>query len=406
MNILLVNPAHPSTAHISAVRAWRFAEELASFGHRVVLLTALPKVAGQAPFKPMGPHDWRQPLVVAPAAYTDVVPAVGNALLRKMRTAWQLLRNGGHQSDWTKAAVTEGVRIGREFRPDVIWATYGKMEALIAAKRLSKRLGAPWVMDLKDNWRLFVPRPLWQPMGWRVRGWHAITANAQFTASQARHFHGSAAAVVYSGVDAAFFDLVRASAHAEDTAVPGFTINLIGSLYYADRLQVLMDGVAEWSAGLPEHERQRARLNYIGGDVEMFERAVAASGVGIDTQATGYLQIERLAASVHDAEVNMYVTHDGSFHHKLLELLVCNRPIIVYPCESAESHALVKQVGGELLEPGDAKGVARALADLLARSRKGPAQAHIPHSESCLQYSWPSQARLLEEVLTHVARTA
>lgn len=411
MNLLLVNPVHPSTPHISAVRAWRFALALSAIGHRVVLLTATPADADAPAIPPLASHDWRTPLVVAPCGFDidmGTAPAAGHPLVRRLRTAWQLLRHGGYQSLWADAAVATAERLADSFRPDAIWATYGKMEAVFVAKRLSGALGVPWVLDLKDNWELFVPAALRRIMAHRTRGWRAITANAAFTDLQARHWHGAVARIVYSGVDEAFF------APAEDLsrnppAGQEFVINLIGSLYYRDRLQVLLCGIAEWSRQLPASDRQRVRLGYLGGDIDMFQRSIGEAGLDIHSRAEGYLPIERMAAAGRNAAVNLYVTHDGSFHHKLLELLACDRPVLVYPPESAESHVLVAQVRGELIEPADAAGVAGALGALHRRWREGagrriaaPGATAAPNP--CERYSWNSQAHLLEEVLADAAR--
>ena len=70
---------------------------------------------------------------------------------------------------------------------------------------LAKAFGCPWVLDIKDNWELYVPSGLRRLMAWRTRGWAAVTANAEFTARKANIWQRSDAAIIYSGVDDVFF---------------------------------------------------------------------------------------------------------------------------------------------------------------------------------------------------------
>ena len=179
MNILMVHPVHPSTPHVSAVRTWRFAQELAALGHRVVLLTATPE-GETAACEVHSDHDWKKPLLLACASAASAEPKTHwPTSLRRVRTALRMLWQGGAAGTWLRAAVITGTRLPPAFQPDVIWCTFGQMEAVFAARQLARKLRRPWVLDLKDNWELFVPRGLRKLMAWRIRGSAAATANAE-----------------------------------------------------------------------------------------------------------------------------------------------------------------------------------------------------------------------------------
>jgi glycosyltransferase involved in cell wall biosynthesis len=405
MNLWLVNPVHPSTPHISAVRAWRFAQALSRMGHRVVVLTATPAGVNPGPIPIAEEHDWREPLVIAAAMFESGPPGSRNpALLRKLQTALKMVRHGGYGSRWADATVAAALGLGDRFRPDAIWATYGKMEAAFVAKRLSRLLGVPWVLDIKDNWEVFVPRLLRGTMARRLRGWRAITANCAFTRDQATRWHGGTPArIVYSGVDEAFFADLVPDAGGRPVANDAFVINLIGSLYYAEKLHALLQGVLNWVCQLTDEERQCIELRYLGSDVGMFERTIQDIGLPIATRSEGYLSIERMAAATRAAQVNMYVTHDGSFHHKLLELLASGPPVLAYPQEGAEARALACEIQGDLIEPVDPQGVEGALTALHRRWQRDDADGVCPAPPLCERFSWDLQARELEEVLAHVA---
>ena len=102
---------------------------------------------------------------------------------------------------------------------------------------------------------------------------------------------------------------------------------------------------------LTEGEKRKVVVRYLGGDVAMFTTAVRECIPQVRTEAKGYAPIEELAGCCRGSKVNMYVAHQGTFHHKLLELLACGRPMLAYPGESDESRRLVREAGGELLEP-------------------------------------------------------
>ena len=394
----MVNPVHPDTQHISAVRAWRFAQELAALGHRVVFLT-VPQLGKTSVFAaPLAAHDWTQPHVLAVdggAHSQTVLPPP----FRRLRTAWQMVVEGGARGQWVRNGVSAVVQQLAQFRPDVVWCTFGMMEAVFAAKQIAKSAACTWVLDIKDNWALYVPPGLRRLMVWRTHGWAAITANAEFTANQARLWQHADGCVIYSGVDDAFLAHVP-EAGGDDNQI---NITLVGSLYFPDCLDVLLQGIQLWSASLTPLERQRVSVSYLGGDIEMFQRAVHRWITGICTVAHGYVPAIELAKLCRASTVNVYVAHAGGFHHKLLELLACEQPILVYPAESDESRLLAKEVGGELFEATAPDNVAGLLAQICGRRRPGaPVKTK---GKTHRRYSWADQALQLERVLLSAIST-
>lgn len=390
MDILLVNPAHPRIAHVSAVRAWQFACELARRGHRVVLLSAAGESTECERGEHLQAHDWSRPYVLTPEVW-EQFPAdhAGSAALRKASTALRLVMSGGHQHRWVAGAVAAMVALRDRFCPEAIWATYGKMEAAIAAKRIARALGKPWVLDLKDSWELFVPGVLRRIMAWRIRGWTAMTANSEFNRELARVWHGADATVVYSGIDAAFFDAPG------DPDPSTFDLVLVGGLYSVGRLEALLAGLGTWVATLPAQEAMRVRLTYLGNDQARFEQATVPLHGCLAIRNPGFVPVGEMAALCRNAAMNLYIAFD-MFHHKLLELLASGRPLLAFPLETEESRRLARDVGGDLIEPADAAGVARALDAAYHAWRSG---AGLPVRPPSRTYSWQAQTRLLEEVL-------
>jgi len=400
VRLLFVNPTHPFTPHISGTRAWRFAEELAKSGHQVVLLCATLNHNHTADDGGIEDHDWRKPFVLA--CDPDGTNRVGNAVLsapvRKAVTVWSLLLHGGTMRRWATMADTAARRLFDRFRPDVVWATFGRMEAVFVARRVAYAVRCPWVLDIKDNWELYVPAGLRRMLVARTKGWAALTANSCFTQEKARIWQGTEATVIYSGVDPAFFADHTLGCRDSDL----FCINLVGGLYYREKLVDFVGGLKQWADSLASDERNKIQLRYLGGDRELFQEVASVGNLAIDVTTTGYIPVYEMAQHCRCCALNVYIAHGSGFHHKLLELLACGRPVIAYPTELEESRVLARYIGGELLTPNTPAAVASELARLHERWRAGGLTG--PALESAREFSWAAQAKRLEKVLDDVAK--
>lgn len=396
VNILMLNPVHPSVPHVSGVRAWRFSQELALLGHRVALITA-PMDGSSAVDADIAGHDWTRPLVIACHRMGEPSQGIsGNVLFRKSVTAMRLLQDGGADGAWGRAAVRWALRAGGIFDPDVIWCTFGQGESVIATRRIAEALGRPWVLDIKDNWELYVPRGLRRLMAWRTRGASAIVANARLTADMASKWQKAKASIVYSGVEEAFYQ--RPGSEGRDSR---FVLNLVGSVYSRAQLERFLDGVRLWFARLPEGHRERVAIRYLGGDVEMVNAVAERKLPGMTMDIRGHVPVAEFARHCASAGANAYIAYHATFHHKLLELLATDNPVIAFPNERKESIDLAKSFTGGLHVAPTSEDLARLLGELHAQYASGVRRQHAGPDPRA--YSWRDQARLLERVLMEAA---
>jgi hypothetical protein len=88
-----------------------------------------------------------------------------------------------------------------------------------------------------------------------------------------------------------------------------------------------------------------------------------------------------------------------TFHHKLVELMFCRRPVMTFPGEYAEAVEIAQQVGGELHVCGDSISVCDRLGKLWECRLDG----RNPGNLKALQaFTWDAQATTLEQTLRKV----
>ena len=151
---------------------------------------------------------------------------------------------------------------------------------------------------------------------------------------------------------------------------------------------------------LGEEDKGKVRVQYLGGDERKFIKLAQQLAPGLETKVMGYLPVGHLAVHCQKAAVNAYIGYRSAFHHKLLELLACDRPVMVCPAESDESKRLARAAGAVLLEVQDARAVLLALKKIFSIRQSN---RNKDRSKRSLRgYGWPEQAAALERVLDSV----
>ena len=211
MRIVLVNYSHPDTPHISATRMREFALALAAHGHRVALLTQPLTTSESVPSASdisamLKAEAEPSPMVVAASPRRSAVLNLLRAGLwpwgiRQCIIAYHYLRHGGLYSDWRAGAHSHVHVLATDFKPDVVWATFGNTDSWALAQDIARAATCPWVADIKDFWASFIPGPLRTRLAARYRDAAAWTALSQTHARAARPWFGDEITVVYSGFD-------------------------------------------------------------------------------------------------------------------------------------------------------------------------------------------------------------
>lgn len=399
MRLVVVNHMHPDTPHVSGMRAWCFSRELAAHGHSVILICEFRDGAAPTPYSSRLPEildgwDRRDPLVLAirpersrllDAVRSDETPA----FFRKVLVVISYLKNGGMFTDFHRGAEAILPVLATRFQPEIVWGIYGNSDCWAIARRLAQLAGCNWVADMKDAWESTMPQGIRRVISWRFRDMTAATSNSESnTRSLERWFH-IRASTVYSGVADCFFP--------ENAGVPSsknqVRIVIVGSISSVQLLKSFSDGVFSWFRGHAPSDGLTLEIIYAGGDHDKAQFALDRLREIADVRIHSYLPLETLAEQCRSATVSAYVRNPRGFHHKLMELLACGRPILTIGQESEESHRLADIAGGRLYECADPAGIARVLECVTSE-----AVATATMASRLKRFSWAAQAEILERV--------
>jgi hypothetical protein len=397
MRLIFVNHCHPESLHVCGTRGREFAAVLARNGHQIVLLTQSLQREDKGPeasnlARLLEAHDWSTPFHLAcrprPA---PILQAMRTGRLpkpvSKVVAAWQYLAHGGVFTDWRAGSRPYWDVLATSFQPDLIWGLFGNTDAWAIAQGLARRAGRPWVRDFKDQWTAFVPPSVRALLAARFSDAAASTSLSQANADDAAPWFPGQAAVIYSGVSAA---LLAIPSTPSDISNP-FTVALVGAAYDAALLAVAVDGLrrfAESRAASP------VRLVYAGTDGDTVARIVGPSSARFIFEQRGQLPFLEYWRLLRAADANLYIrlSRPGCWHHKIIELLAAQRPILCCPGEIDEARRLVSLVGGTFHEGATAAAVADALA-LVAKARRAAPSASAP--EKLISLTWEAQAEAL-----------
>lgn len=317
-------------------------------------------------------------------------------LLRRLVLAGHYLRHGGVFTDWREGSAAYWPMLAEAFRPDVTWGTFGNTDAWAIARGIARLSRCPWVMDIKDVWEAFVPRPVSGLVARRFADAAACTGLSQghldFSGRQFR----LPKTAIYSGIPDQLLAPVPSS-------LP-FRITITGSSY--GWLEGMMAGIGRFLDRLPDEAWREVVFTYAGGEHELVRREAAALEGRCGFDIRPFIALADLAGLQQQAFLNLYgrmMGQPGWFHHKVFELLSADRPIAAFPSETSEAVEIASACGGDLSLCPDPEALTRALE----RAWRGRNPQGTGVDRTVLAgYTWAAQAVTLEAVLTSAARRA
>jgi hypothetical protein len=142
--VLMIAYHFPPLAGSSGIqRTLRFVQHLPKFGWEPIVLSADPRAYERTSHDLM--DDIPQNTVVRRAFALDTARHLSIA----GRYVGAMARPDRWVS-WKYAAVREGMRMIREFKPQAIWSTYPIATAHLIGAELQRKSGLPWIADFRD----------------------------------------------------------------------------------------------------------------------------------------------------------------------------------------------------------------------------------------------------------------
>jgi hypothetical protein len=278
-----------------------------------------------------------------------------------------------------------------QFNPDIVWATFGNTSNLVLAQMLARGAKCPWVLDVKDSWEAYLKPGVRELMAWRFRDASAMTSNCRhYEYIASKWLRMTRRRVIYSGVADSFYQAEDESGRRARDLV------LVGSTREPVYLRAFLVGVKNWFDRLSTKEKSEFRFVYAGTDHREVQAAMREVDLSCAARIEPYLSISDLAKNCRGAFANAYLWATYGFHHKLLELLVCGRPVISFPGETPEALQLASQVSTSFAPCANHEELQAALRGAWSRRAQGPARGEGE------QWRWRSLNLGLEEILSLV----
>jgi len=193
-NILVFTTEFPPTPIVGALRLGKLCTYLPRYGWQPSVVTVAHSAhtptrdpLSDQPLRPLTYQGERLIEVVAPWAPNPLV--IGSRMRRRVwplrgdgnasaptddlfkpphrRVAWELTKRmvPDEYALWVLPAVFRGLQIARKKRIDCVWASFPWASGVAAAAFVSKRIGAPLLVDFRDSWASWHPvveAPVWR----------------------------------------------------------------------------------------------------------------------------------------------------------------------------------------------------------------------------------------------------
>jgi glycosyltransferase involved in cell wall biosynthesis len=382
--ILLVAHLTPPSPLSAARRTAGFAKYLAQRGHRVVVVTS--KISGTGPIEGaarvvrtrdlMATNlNWRRKGFEALQGQAETGVSVAAPEPSRLE---DVVVPDLALVTWVPFALAAALRVAREERPDVVWTTGPPPSTNLVGLALSRRLGLPWIADIRDGWRfernhadfpLAVQRAL---DGWLdkrlTRAADRVTAVTRPIAVDAHERLGARhAATISNGFDLDELDEVTGPP-PDGLLTPGrHSLLYTGRLGYAKRSpEALLSGLRELQTSDPE---TAGRIEVLfAGPLRDDERAlIEAPDLAGMTRVLGSLDRATTMRLQRATDTLLLITtgNPSETGQKLFEYLAADRPVLVVGDRTEAARIVTEARAGSAAPMEDPSAIAAALSDVV-----------------------------------------
>jgi glycosyltransferase involved in cell wall biosynthesis len=426
MRLLVVSYVFPPFNCIGGVRVGKTAKYLTAHGHDVRVLTSadqpFPRTLDlEVPGERVLYSRYlnvRKPVEVAlgdgaraAAMSASKGAAAGGGALRK--GVGFFLRTFVYFPDanvgWLAYAARDASALLRGWRPDLILASSPPPTGLLVARRLSKRLGVPWVADLRDLWvdHQYYDHPRWRRAVEERLERRVLSTAAGFVtvsgplAERLEEKYRKPTAVVLNGFDPGDYP-PRAAARAADRRL---TILYTGVVYPGRQDPSPLFDALRRMGGLADEVKVVFRGSFLGTVPELAARYGVERLVEVGPPVP-YRESLRMQSEADLLLLLLWTdaAQRGVYTGKLFEYVGARRPILAVGAgaDVAAEFILSRGAGSVSDDPDE---IAALLRRLVEQKRREGALPPTPE-RAAAGVTREEQVRLLENFLSGLLRRA
>ena len=336
------------------------------------------------------------------AAYRRLVSEPGHVLekITTLHPVWWYLPVIGRGSAWRGVlrAARRALGGGAADRYDVVLATFAYPHGF-AARELARELGIPYAIKARGSDLHALPPagPRRERAAEAVRDAAAVVAVSGNLADVAVELGAdpSRVHVLPNGIDADAFAVVPRDVARRRLGLDGNQpiVLFVGSLLPVKGIDVLCDAFAAVSDAAPADRAPCLTLIGDGSLRGMVEKRMVGEGLGGRVKLTGQLDRKEVALWMNAADVLVLPSRNEGCPNVVLEAMACGTPVVASKVGAVPD--LLDDRCGAMVPPGDARALARAMSDALAREWDRDAIR-----ERVAGMTWEANAAKLYDILT------
>lgn len=292
-----------------------------------------------------------------------------------------LVVNPDSQMLWIPIAVSEGLKLVKKHKIDVIYSTGKPWSDHIVGAILQKVTGTPWIVDYRDAWNLHPYLTYYSSRMRRktqlfletkvIEYAHQIVFATEEMEKDYRKVFGNSSkfSTIRNGVD---LDDFKSS---KPKILPKFTILYAGNIWSYTKPSYLIYAVSNWLKKYPQ-ARKELNVSFLGRIDREIKSLIDKEDLVDVVNFRGYLPHTETIALLLGAHVLLLTINDGGesiLTGKIFEYLAAGKPILALVPPSGMAADLLRKEGrGEhIVNPRDVTAIENHIMSLFTEYKNG-----------------------------------
>jgi glycosyltransferase involved in cell wall biosynthesis len=426
--VLIVSFYFPPMNAIGAVRISKFAKYLPQFGWQPLILTADDKKVKtselsieikeanvfRTPYFTIDTY-FQQKLVSSNGTADGAQTSNKQSFARKsaarvLRSAYPLYSLPlirilfSDPVGWYRTAIQKGIKIIDEYKPDIIFSSYGPTLSHLVASSLNRKTKIPWIAEYRDPWSQNQYNSKLQPFQFleeklerdTLKGSGSMVAVSDLLACKLKDFHGKEVAVITNGFDN--------EDYAGDFPLsPKFTITHTGNIYKGRRDPTQLFNAIKQLKDEGVISEDNFEVRFYGSFISSIYPVIEQLDLRNLVKTYDLVSYQESIKKQKESSALLLLTWDNAgewtYPGKLFEYMGAGRPILATAYKGGPIDTLLNKSGCGVIanEAEEIKLVLKKWMIEFSQSKK-ISFGYRPDSKIIDHYSRKDQARQLAEV--------